>query len=95
MEIMGGFGWRFSGHSFIAPGSMSQHMEGTDVLVQVGPFASPPALLVGLVLLLLVVLVARILLALAWRLVLIAVVAVFLLWLLAGLGLEVFAVTAP
>jgi hypothetical protein len=56
----------------------------------VGQLGSPPALAVGLAALLVVFFVARVLLALAWRLVLLALVVVLSLWLLAGLGFEVF-----
>jgi len=70
-------------------------MEGTTVLAQVGQLGSPPALLIGLLALLVVFLVARVLLALAWHLVLIALVVVLLLWLLAGLGFDVFTLAPP
>ena len=53
-----------------------------------GPFASPPGLLVGLVVLAVVLLVGRVVLALAWRLVLIAIAAVAVLWLLGMLGFQ-------
>jgi hypothetical protein len=55
--------------------------------LQLGPLGSPPALLVGLILLALVVLIGRVVLAVAWRLVVVAVVVVGLLWILGTLGL--------
>ncbi|MFC7134371.1 MULTISPECIES: hypothetical protein [Salinibaculum] len=56
-------------------------------VLQLGELASPPALLVGLLLLALVIVVGRVVLAIAWRLVLIALVVVTLLWVLGVLGL--------
>ena len=53
-----------------------------------GPFASPPGLLVGLAVLAVVLLVGRVVLALAWRLVLLAIAAVAVLWLLGMLGFQ-------
>lgn len=53
-----------------------------------GPLASPPALLVGLVILAIILLVGRIVMALAWRLVVIAVIAVATLWILGILGFQ-------
>ncbi len=53
-----------------------------------GPLTSPPALLIGLVVLAVVLLVGRVVLALAWRLVVIAVIAVAALWLLGILGFQ-------
>ena len=57
-------------------------------LLQLGPLGSPPGILVALVVLAVIVLVGRFLLALAWRLVLIALVVVGVLWVLAGLGFQ-------
>lgn len=51
-----------------------------------GPLAEPPALLVGLVILALVILVGRAVMAVAWRLILIAIVVLTTLWILAMLG---------
>lgn len=51
-----------------------------------GPFTSPPVLIGTLVVLLLVLVVGRVLIGLAWRLVLIALVIVIGLWLLGALG---------
>lgn len=53
-----------------------------------GPLASPPGLLVALVVLAVVLLVGRVVLALAWRLVLLAIAAVAVLWLLGVLGFQ-------
>jgi hypothetical protein len=64
---------------------MNGHLPAT--VLQLGPLGSPPALLVGLVLLALVVLVGRVVLAVAWRLVVIALVVVAVLWILGTLGL--------
>lgn len=57
-------------------------------LLAAGSLTSPPSLLVGLVVLAVVVLVGRVLLALAWRLVVIAAIAVATLWTLGILGFE-------
>ncbi|MEF8776936.1 MAG: hypothetical protein V5A43_10620 [Haloarculaceae archaeon] len=54
-----------------------------------GPLAEPPALLVGLVVLALVILVGRAILAVAWRLLLIAIVVLATLWVLGILGFSV------
>lgn len=56
--------------------------------LQFGPLGSPPALLVALVILAAIVLVGRVVLAFAWRLVLIALLVAVVLWVLAGLGFE-------
>ena len=55
--------------------------------VQFGPLGSPPALLVGLVALAVVVLVGRVLLAVAWKVVLLALLAVAILWVVGAVGL--------
>ncbi|MHB9286758.1 hypothetical protein ACKVMT_06925 [Halobacteriales archaeon Cl-PHB] len=57
-------------------------------LLAASPLASPPALLVGLVVLAAIMLVGRVLLALAWRVVIIAAIAVATLWILGILGFE-------
>lgn len=57
-------------------------------VLQFGPLGSPPALLVALVVLAVIVLVGRFVLAVAWRLVIIALVVAVALWVLAGLGFE-------
>jgi glucose-6-phosphate-specific signal transduction histidine kinase len=57
-------------------------------LLQFGPLGSPPALLVALVVLAAIILVGRFVLAVAWRLVLLAVAVALALWVLAGLGFE-------
>jgi hypothetical protein len=54
-----------------------------------GPLGEPPALLVGLVVLALIVLVGRIFMAMAWRLVVIGVIALSTLWILGILGFQV------
>lgn len=54
-----------------------------------GPLADPPALLVGLVVLALVILVGRAFLAIAWRLLLIAIIVLATLWILGILGFTV------
>lgn len=51
-----------------------------------GPFTTPPVLIGTLVVLLLVLVVGRVLIGLAWRLVLIALVVVIGLWLPGALG---------
>ncbi|MEF8783622.1 MAG: hypothetical protein V5A39_13525 [Haloarculaceae archaeon] len=58
-------------------------------VLQLGPLGSPPGILVTLVLLAVVILVGRFVLALAWRLVVIALVALGVLWVLAALGFSV------
>jgi hypothetical protein len=58
-------------------------------VLQLGPLGSPPGILVTLVLLAAVILVGRFVLALAWRLVVIALVALGVLWVLAALGFSV------
>lgn len=52
----------------------------------IGPFTSPPVLIGTLLVLLLVLVVGRVLIGLAWRLVLIALAVVIGLWLLGALG---------
>lgn len=51
-----------------------------------GPLTSPPAIIVTLIVLLLILVVGRILLGLAWRLVVIALVVAVSLWFLGVLG---------
>lgn len=58
------------------------------MLQGLGPLASPPGILVGLVILAAILLVGRLLLSLAWRLVVIAAVAVAVLWILGILGFQ-------
>jgi low affinity Fe/Cu permease len=57
-------------------------------LLQLGPLGSPPGLLVGLIVLALVLLVGRLVLRVAWKLVILAAVAVAVLWLLGILGFQ-------
>lgn len=58
----------------------------TGVSLFVGPFTAPPVLIGTLIVLLLVLFVGRILIGLAWRLVLIALAVVIGLWVLGALG---------
>ncbi len=62
------------------------------VLQGLGPLASPPGIIVWLVILAVVLLIGRVLLAIAWRLIVIAVVILTVLWLLGilGFGIGVF-----
>jgi hypothetical protein len=55
-------------------------------LLQMGGIGTVPAILVGLVLIAIVMVVARIVMKVAWRLVIIAIIAVSVLWLLGLLG---------
>jgi hypothetical protein len=64
-------------------------MSALGTVLQLGPLGSPPGILVTLVLLAVVILVGRFVLALAWRLVVIALVALGVLWVLAALGFSV------
>lgn len=58
-------------------------------LLQLGGIGTVPALLAGLVLIAIVMVVARIVMKVAWRLVIIAIIAVATLWLLGVLGFGV------
>jgi len=58
-------------------------------LLQLGALSSPPALLAGLLLIAVVVLVGRLVLKVAWRLVIIGIIAVTVLWVLGLLGFQV------
>ncbi len=58
-------------------------------LLQLGGVGTVPAVLVGLVLLAVVLLVGRLVMKVAWRLVIIAIIAVAVLWLLSLLGFGV------
>jgi hypothetical protein len=60
-----------------------------DVLLALGPLGSPPALLVGLVILAVIVLVGRIMLAVAWRLILVALAVLVVLWVLTAFGISI------
>lgn len=60
-----------------------------DILLAIGPLGSPPAVLVGLVILALIVLVGRIVLAVAWRLILVALAVLVVLWVLTAFGISV------
>ena len=59
------------------------------MLLQLGGLETLPALLIGLIALAVVILVGRLVLKIAWRLVLIAAVAVAVLWLLGLVGINV------
>lgn len=90
----GGFRLEIGGHEVYALPECQIHvvmlLPVIAVLLQgLGPLGSPPAILVGLAVLALVVLVGRFVLALAWRLVLIALVVGFILWILGILGFGV------
>lgn len=58
-------------------------------LLQLGAFTSPPVLLAGLLLIAVVLLVGRLVMKVAWRLVIIAIIAVTVLWILGILGFQV------
>ena len=58
-------------------------------LLQFGALGSPPSLLAGLLLIALVILVGRLVMKVAWRLVIIAIIAVTVLWVLGILGFQV------
>jgi hypothetical protein len=57
------------------------------ILQQLGPLGSPPAILVGLLVLAAIVFVGRVVLAVAWKIVLVALAIAGTLWLLGILGL--------
>ena len=58
-------------------------------LLQLGGLGTVPAVLIGLVLVALVLFVGRIVMKFAWRLVIIAIIAVSTLWILGLLGFSV------
>ena len=89
VETSGGFRWRLAATKFMSCAAVISCMSLPLLLtvLQLGELASPPALVVGLALLALVILVGRVVLAVAWRLVLIALVIVTLLWILGVVGL--------
>jgi len=58
-------------------------------LLQLGGIGTVPALLAGLVLIAIVMVVARLVMKIAWRLVIIAIIAVGTIWLLGVLGFGV------
>lgn len=58
--------------------------QGSTLLI--GPFTAPPVLIGTLIVLLVIVVIGRVLLGLAWRLVLIALAVVIGLWLLGLIG---------
>jgi len=57
--------------------------------LQLGALPSPPALLAGLLLIAVVLLVGRLVLKVAWRLVIVGIIAVTVLWVLGVLGFQV------
>lgn len=63
-------------------------MEALATALQAGPLTSPPGLLIGVAVLALIILVGRFFLALAWRLVVIGLIALTTLWILGILGFE-------
>ncbi|SDF56863.1 hypothetical protein SAMN05216218_107138 [Halorientalis regularis] len=63
--------------------------------VQLGPLGSPPALLLGLLALAAVIVVGRLLLRLAWKLVVIALVVVAALWVVGAISLGDVLIAAP
>lgn len=58
-------------------------------LLQFGALSSPPVLLAGLLLVALTLLIGRFVMKVAWRLVIIAIIAVTVLWVLGALGFNV------
>lgn len=63
--------------------------------LQLGPLGSPPALLLGLLALAAVIVVGRILLSVAWKLVVVAAVVVAGLWVVGAISLGDVLVVAP
>lgn len=72
-------------------------MELSAVLLQGGALTEPPALLLGVALLALIILVGRFLLSVAWKLVIIALIVLGTLWILGILGFEfgIFGMVGP
>ena len=62
-------------------------MLGSTPLLQTGPLASPPGIISFLILVALVVVVARVVLELAWKLAVLAIVVLAALWLLGAVTL--------
>ena len=58
-------------------------------LLQLGSLPSPPAILVGLLAIAVVLLIGRLVMKVAWRLVIIAIIAVAVLWILGMFGVQV------
>ncbi len=63
--------------------------------LQLGPLGSPPALLLGLLALAAVIVVGRVLLSVAWKLVVVAAVVVAGLWVVGAISLGDVLVVAP
>jgi low affinity Fe/Cu permease len=70
----------------LIPSPLQVACMGVSAVLALGPLGSPPGILVTLVLLAVIILVGRFFLALAWRLVLIALAAIAVLWVLGVLG---------
>jgi low affinity Fe/Cu permease len=58
------------------------------MLQSLGPLASPPGILLTLVLIAIILLVGRVVMNIAWRLVVLVAVAIAVLWLLGILGFQ-------
>jgi hypothetical protein len=89
VEEKGGFRVEIPGHEAYTAAGSGVGMVLTATALALGPLGSPPGIVVTVVLLALVILVGRFVLALAWRLVLIALAALVVLWVLAALGFSV------
>jgi hypothetical protein len=63
-------------------------MSFTALALQSGSLTSPPALLVGVALLAVIILVGRIIMKIAWKLVVIALLALAVLWILGIFGVQ-------
>lgn len=63
-------------------------MDPVTTALQAGGLTSPPALLVAVAVLAVIILVGRVVMAVAWRLVIIALIVLGTLWILAILGFE-------
>lgn len=76
---------------------VASRMVGLTTILQAGPLTSPPALLLGVAALAVIILVGRFFLAMAWKLVIIALLALTVLWILGILGFEtgIFGLAAP
>jgi predicted RND superfamily exporter protein len=67
-----------------------RHPTSVFPIAQIGALNSPPVVLAGLVLIALVILIGRLVMKIAWRLVIIAIIAVAVVWVLGILGLQPF-----
>ena len=79
------------------PAPVGQAMDPLSLLQGLGPLGSPPGLLVWVVIIAVIVLVGRLVLAVAWKLVVIAAIVLSALWILGMLGFEfgVFGTALP